>query len=168
MGECEKTRPGARTMSHRCSASAGETREIMVCTRSRQTAAGGGRGWCSLGNERLTPGDLVQFWDLNSQKESVTRWAHLRVSNQEAGTCKIQAYVEMLQALTALRMKNERQGEGVILVIFYTSETLRDVRTHYIWSYECIKSGLVYRRRGHDFVLDKQIHKKLSWQPQEP
>lgn len=55
----------------------------------------------------------------------------------------------MLKTLTMFRMQNKKQGEGVILVVFYAPETPRDIKIHYMWPYECVKSGLMYRR-GYD------------------
>lgn len=46
---------------------------------------------------------------------------------------EIQAYLEMLKALTVFTVKSKRQGEGVRLVVSYSPESLRDVRTHYMW-----------------------------------
>lgn len=47
------------------------------------------------------------------------------------------------------------------MVVFYAPETLRDIKFHYIWLYECMKSGLMYRR-GYDFILDRQTKAFLT------
>lgn len=60
---------------------------------------------------------------------------------------EIQAYLEMLKALTVFTVKSKRQGEGVRLVVSYSPESLRDVRTHYMWPLSvrnqdlCIEEG---------------------------
>lgn len=61
-------------------------------------------------------------------------------SDLEAGALEMQAYVEMLKALTMSRNEKERHGEGVIVVVFYSSEPAKDVRMS---PSECIKSRLM-------------------------
>lgn len=46
---------------------------------------------------------------------------------------EIQAYLEMLKALTVFTVKSIRQGKGVRFVVSYSPESLRDVRTHCTW-----------------------------------
>ena len=52
----------------------------------------------------------------------------------------MQAYVKMLKALAMSRNEKERHGEGVIVVVFYSSEPPKDVRMS---PFECIKSRLM-------------------------
>lgn len=68
----------------------------------------------------------------------------------------------MLKALTMFTMEYQRQGEGVItLVAFYSPENLKGIQTRYTWPHECMKLGLMCRRRGYHFILDRQPNKNF-------
>lgn len=72
-----------------------------------------------LCHKRLTPGDLGFVLGPEPTDREAARWAHLGVNNQEAGALDIQAYVEMLKALTVFTVKTKRQREYVIMVVLF-------------------------------------------------
>lgn len=118
--------------------------------------APGGGGRCLLWWEVHTweSGFSSRTWNLwGGQYSGESIWES---ANRRQGHLNVfQAYVEMLKALTTFRMKKWKAGRGCHIVWLLLPRE---------WPYECMKSGLVYRRKGYDFLLERQ---KLFWPPQE-
>lgn len=85
------------------------------------------------------------------------------VSSQEAGALENQAYVEMLKEGTdcvySEKQKAGREWQIGRLLLPGATEGCKD---SLCVAFDCMKSGLSYRRREHGFILHKQTKAFLT------